>query len=374
MMRMLNLGVVPLIVLAVGVARAEDGPAGVSFPEFAGKHFAFTEITGIGFEKGVTRRDPSDVIKVSDTCYVWYSKVTHADLPERDAALAPSGYVATVWYAASTDNGYTWEERGEALGVGKPGAFDAHAVFTPNILAANGKYYLFYTGVKPTPGRAEGGFANNSTNDFTAIGVAVSDSPDGRFARVSADPVLETSTPSVEPAAAPSKFDSYRVDDASLMVRDGKYWLYYKGRNFDDGEQGPRFTQMGLAVADKPEGPYIKQNDGNPILDQSHEVLIWAHRQGVAAYASISQTVEYAPDGIDFARVPLHAKVGPKPIAPGAFRPDLTKPVKYGRGIQWGISMRDPGGPYPYLVRWEADLSVPALGGGGGSVKKAGGD
>jgi len=33
-----------------------------------------TDLTGIGIEKGVMRRDPSDVIKVGDLYYVWYSK------------------------------------------------------------------------------------------------------------------------------------------------------------------------------------------------------------------------------------------------------------------------------------------------------------
>jgi len=33
-----------------------------------------TKLGGIGTEEGVMRRDPSDVIKVGDTFYVWYSK------------------------------------------------------------------------------------------------------------------------------------------------------------------------------------------------------------------------------------------------------------------------------------------------------------
>jgi len=35
--------------------------------------------------------------------------------------------------------------------------------------------------VKPTPGNAKGEFENNSTTDITAIGVAMSGSPDGPF-------------------------------------------------------------------------------------------------------------------------------------------------------------------------------------------------
>jgi beta-xylosidase len=88
---------------------------------------------GIGAEKGVMRRDPSDIIKVGDHYYVWYSKGT----------ISP-GYDATVWYATSRD-GRTWTEKGMALPKGEPGSWEAASVFTPNILVAEGRYWLFYT-------------------------------------------------------------------------------------------------------------------------------------------------------------------------------------------------------------------------------------
>ena len=144
-----------------------------------------------------------------------------------------SGYWGTIWYATSEDEGLTWKEEGMALGLGPEGAFDNHSVFTPNILAFEGKYYLYYTGVQPTPGNPDKEFEGNSTTDFTAIGVAVADSPDGPFKRVSNTPVIAHSE-------IPEDFDSYRVDDASLLVRDGKIWLYYKGRSIIYGKEGPK--------------------------------------------------------------------------------------------------------------------------------------
>ena len=65
------------------------------------------------------------------------------------------------------------------LGLGDEGTFDSQATFTPNIIYADGKYYMYYTGVCPTPGREDKAFENNSFNDYTNIGVAVSDTPDG---------------------------------------------------------------------------------------------------------------------------------------------------------------------------------------------------
>jgi hypothetical protein len=120
--------------------------------KFSNTEFKYDEVTGIGHEAGLTRRDPSDIIKVGNTCYVYYTKIY---------GRAP-GYWGTVWYATSIDEGYTWEEQGEILGIGAKDMFDSQATFTPNILFANGKYFLYYTGVKPTPGNENGEFENNS--------------------------------------------------------------------------------------------------------------------------------------------------------------------------------------------------------------------
>jgi len=307
--------------------------------KFSNTRFKFEKVTGIGFETGVTRRDPSDVIKVGDTYYVYYTKV-----PNAEPKYWGAGYWgASVWCAKSEDEGFSWTEVGEMLEVGEKGKWDSHAVFTPNIFYANGKYFLFYTGVKPTPGNAKGEFENNNITDITAIGVAVSDSSTGPFKRISEEPVLKVSV-------GPEKFDSYRVDDASLLYRNGLYWLYYKGRSLAGGHGGPAHTCMGVAFSQYPEGPYTKY--GKEILERSHEVLIWPEGTGVGAFASLSETFEYAPDGIDFMSDRLEAKAEERAVAPGAFRPDLTKPVVVGKGLKWGISMI-PNKHECYLIRFE---------------------
>jgi hypothetical protein len=299
---------------------------------FSRIEFKFTDIKGIGHEKGCTRRDPSDVIKVGDTYYVYYTKIY---------GRAP-GYWGTVWYATSKDEGFTWTEQGEALGVGKTGTFDSQATFTPNILFTNGNYYLYYTGVKPTPGNEKGEFENNSTTDITGIGIAVASSPAGPFLRVSNEPIVKVSP-------EPDKFDSYRVDDAVLFYRNGLYWLYYKGRARAHGVGGPTHTQMGVAFSKYPEGPFTKMD--NPILPNSHEVMLWQQGTGVGALASLSSTFEYAPDGIDFTTNKLAVKVSNRPIAMGVYRPDLTDRSVSAAGIHWGISMV-VNGDECYLTRY----------------------
>lgn len=150
----------------------------------------------------------------------------------------------------------------------------------------------------------------------------------------------------------PEKFDSYRVDDASLLYRNGLYWLYYKGRSRIHGQGGTLFTEMGVAYARQPAGPFTKYD--RPLLPGSHEVLIWPQGTGVAALASKSSTFEYAADGIDFLSDRLEVKVENRPIAPGAYRPDLTRPVTEGKGLHWGISMVH-NGPEAYLVRYTVE-------------------
>ena len=301
--------------------------------KFEKVEFTYEKVPGIGHEKGCTRRDPSDVIKVGDTYYVYYTKVY---------GRGP-GYWGTLWYATSKDGGFTWKEQGQILGIGKKGAFDSQATFTPNILYANGKYYLYYTGVKPTPGNKEGAFENNSTTDITAIGLAISDAPSGPFTRLSHEPILKVSP-------EPDKFDSYRVDDAVMMYRNGLYWLYYKGRGRANGSSGPLHTQMGAAFSKYPEGPFTKLD--SPILSGSHEVMLWQQGMGIGALASLSSTFEYAPDGVDFMSHKLAVKVENRPIAMGVFRQDLTDPTVRGEGLKWGISMV-LNGDECYLIRCE---------------------
>lgn len=302
-------------------------PTALSEDEFT-TTFAYTPILG-GYEEGVTRRDPSPVIAVDGRYHVWYSHATH------DA----SGYFAEVWHASSPD-GHQWHEQGLAVGTGDAGSWDDNGVFTPTILVAQGRYFLFYTAV-PAP------FSQDPPTP-TGIGIASADSPDGPWTKLASNPVL---TP-----GEPGQWDSCRVDDACLVVRGGQYWLYFKGRELT---KSPSQTKMGVAIADDPTGPYRK-HPANPVIASGHEVCVWPHREGVAAMLMPTgpegNTVQYSPDGIDFT---VMATVEP-PKAPGPFRTDAYADVAYGRGFTWGIGQQT-GEDRPYLARFDCDLSAPPL-------------
>lgn len=308
----------------------------------------FSEAKGIGAEEGVMRRDPSDVIKVGDQFYVWYTKGAES-----------GGYNGTVWYATSPD-GHNWIEQGEAVARGEKGSWDGQSAFTPNILVAEGRYWLFYTGVSFYPKKKKG--------PDSKIGIAVSDSPDGPWEKLGTNPVLTNSKDK-------DQFDSHLVDDACLIVRDGKYWFYYKGRQLG---KKPRFTQMGLAIADKPEGPYVKV-ESNPVIPGNHEVLVWPQGTGVAAMIgttgpkAIARSLMYSEDGLTFTKT---HDVTDSPHAPGAYRSEAFTDSGNGERIKWGVHIgrkgkgkgKGKGKSLPFIERFDlgtqqaADIHVSPAG------------
>jgi beta-xylosidase len=286
----------------------------------------YSPAQGIGQEEGVMRRDPSDIIKVGDLYYVWYSK----------GKISP-GYDATVWYATSPD-GHVWTEKGMALAKGEPGTWEGASVFTPNIMVAEGRYWLFYSGVSRP-------FNKKPFNPDSKIGIAVSDSPDGPWERLAINPALKNSD-------NPEDFDSHLVDDACLIKRDGKYWFYYKGRQLG---KGPGQTQLGLAISERPEGPYVRVA-GNPVIPGNHEVLVWPQGTGVAAMIgttgpkAITRSIMFAEDGLNFTKTHDIINV---PSAAGAYRPEAFTDSGTGTQIEWGVHIGNLKGSLPFIERFD---------------------
>jgi predicted GH43/DUF377 family glycosyl hydrolase len=301
------------------------------FDRLAGYDFQYRRV--FPHEEGVTRRDPSPVIERDGLYHVWYSRNVAGN------ALPNHGFTATIWHATSED-GVHWEEEGEAIGRGDSGSFDECGVFTPTILATGGKYYLYYTAMP-----IEWKRYRQTTKG--AVGVAVADSPYGPWTKQPESPVLRCSDD-------PDAFDSLRVDDTCIVPRNGRYWMYYKGRQWDTS---PQLTKMGLARADDPLGPWTKY-DGNPVLNSGHEVCVWPHGDGVACLVSDSglqgNTLQYSDDGIHFWKA---ADADP-PKAPGPYRRDDFRDG-YGPGITWGLCVGDAGTDWPSLLRFDCRLESP---------------
>jgi predicted GH43/DUF377 family glycosyl hydrolase len=261
-------------------------------------------------------------------------------LPKRAGNVRPNhGFTATVWHATSAD-GLKWTERAEAIGRGDGDAFDACGVFTPTVCVANGRYYLYYTAMPSE-------WPRNQDTARSAIGVAVADEPSGPWTKHDANPILTCSDD-------PSAFDSLRVDDTCILARDGAYWMYYKGRRWDETSLK---TKMGVARADDPLGPWSK-HDANPVVPSGHEVCVWPHGDGVGCLVSDrgpeANTLQYSDDGVHF----WTAASADPPHAPGPYRADAFDPGS-GPGITWGLCIGGGHTDWPYLARFDCDLTPP---------------
>jgi beta-xylosidase len=313
-------------------ASAEESTAAA---EFGTANLTRIDLTGIGLDTGVMRRDPSDIIKVGDLYYLWYSK-----------GQISTGYDATIWYASSPD-GINWTEQGEALTKGETGSWEGASVFTPNILIAEGRYWLFYTGTSRP-------YTKKSFSPDSKIGVAVANSPDGPWERVSDQPVLKNSSD-------PTQFDSHLIDDACLIVRNGKYWIYYKGRQLGEG---PAETKMGVAIAEHPAGPYVKYKN-NPVIPGNHEVVVWPQGTGVAAMIgerapeALQNSVVYSEDGFNFSKT---HDVKDHPWAAGTYRPEAFTDSNLGEPVKWGVEIGNaPGRALPFIRRFNIDWSESSM-------------
>ena len=116
-------------------------------------NFKYTRLKGFDYhdhDGRVSRRDPSRVIRANGKYYVWYAR-RHTSAPPRGAGKGTETIPSTdwdlseIWYATS-DDGFTWQERG--IAVPRPPKPQAgwRSVSTPDMLVWKGRYYLYYQG------------------------------------------------------------------------------------------------------------------------------------------------------------------------------------------------------------------------------------
>ena len=297
--------------------------------ELTTPNYRITKLEGIGYDERFGRQDPSNVIKVGETYHIYTSKF---------AGNTP--YTGVIGHAISTD-GIHWKEHADALTKGPADAWDNCGVLTPYVMAYQGKYYLYYTSSRKLPGEP---WAIRGPNNGRHIGLAVADSPSGPWRELS------------EPVLSPGKegeWDSYLVDDAHVIVREGKFWLYYKG---GDIKVTADTTRWGLAISDSPAGSFVKVKD-NPLIG-GHTVCVWPHREGVAALIDNAgperYTVQWSTDGIHFKRA---AKLKYVHTGCGPYDPDAFNNTRQGRGITWGVAQDRQQGKM-CIVRFDLDLEV----------------
>ncbi len=331
--------------------------------------FRYQLVRGLGYQKGIVRRDPSCIIEVDGIYYVWYTRGAHPCPPvghERatDTLPAMPWDLTDLWYATSSD-GINWQEQGPAVERGPAGSYDERSIFTPDVLADDGRYYLVYQ-VTQAP-------TYRSTPE--SIAIAWADSPTGPWTKSPAPVVEPDPSGEVDLRAHPEQatvqgtFDSLRVHDPALLFRENRYWLYFKGEGIGHSNME---SKWGVAIADDPLGPYVK-SPLNPITNSGHEVMVWNYAGGVGALLTRcgpeKNSIQFAADGINFE---VKSTIISPPQAAGALRVSESENTNPLSGLSWGLSHvttysthttlqgRDPlaittiDEPWDFIIRWES--------------------
>ena len=123
--------------------------------------------------------------------------------------------------------------------------WDADVTHNPNVFLHAGKYYLFHMG-NHGDGKSYPTHRNNQR-----IGLAIAEHPAGPWKRMD-DPIVDITDDK-------TSFDSLCVTNPAACIRpDGGVLLLYKAvRYVRDKEMGGE-VRYGVALADRPDGPYVK--------------------------------------------------------------------------------------------------------------------
>lgn len=300
------------------------------------------------YEEGVVRRDPSALIKYDGKYFVWYSRSTGAtdgfagDI-EKEKVFPWDR--CDVWYATSQD-GLTWKEEGPAVTRGEKGSYDDRSVFTAEILAHEGKYYLTYQTVKSP-------YTVRVKNE---VGIAWADTPYGPWHKSEA-PILSPADNGVWAGEEDNRFkverkgdfDSHKVHDPCLLYFNDKFYLYYKGEQMGEAiTWGGRQIRHGVAIADSPLGPYVK-SPYNPISNSGHEICVWPYNGGIASLITTDgpekNTIQWSPDGINF---DIMSVIKGAPHAIGLNRNLDTESEPFS-ALAWGLTHKYKNDDYQYI-------------------------
>ena len=163
--------------------------------------------------------------------------------------------------------------------------WDGDMTHNPNIVQRNGKYLLYYIG-----NYGDGKYPTHRNHD--RIGVAIADKPEGPWQRFDA-PVIDVSTNATE-------FDSLCVANPAAAVRpDGGLIVIYKAVPIVPGKLMGGDVRYGVAYAEQPEGPYVKQRchifeaDGTASHQWmlAEDPFIWCSKQHGNYYYAVARDV-----------------------------------------------------------------------------------
>ena len=150
-------------------------------------------------------------------------------------SLDPARMVFVVGAAESTD-GFVWKRRGEILGPGDPGRFDEGGVGTRHVIRDNGRWLMFYEGVR--------------RDGYRSIGLAESFDGLGWARCPGGEPGGAVFAHAPEGSGA---WDAFAVGTPCVVpAGDGSFRMYYVGANETAGgfaDELGKCHQIGLAMS-----------------------------------------------------------------------------------------------------------------------------
>ena len=145
------------------------------------------------------------------------------------------GLSIQIGYATSTD-GIIWNELPfPVLTTGSGGDFDAQDLKSLDVLHDDTEYKMYYTAT--------------NTSGMPRLGLATS--PDGIiWTKYEQNPILEL--------GQPGSWNEYRSHNASVIKRDGLYYLWFTGSNSN--------SDVGVGLAYSNDGIYWEEDQDSPVL------------------------------------------------------------------------------------------------------------
>jgi predicted GH43/DUF377 family glycosyl hydrolase len=165
-------------------------------------------------------------------------------------------YHSEIGYAVADHPGAAYEFKGTVFrGAADPDAWDRDMVHNPWIIQHERKFYMYYTG-----NCGDGTFPSHRYNQ--RVGLAVADDPAGPWSRLGQP---------LAPATPGSWNELVSCNPSVCRMPDGRFIMLYRTCSNPDN---PRFhgdIMLGVAFADKPEGPFIRHP--KPIFRKEDEAF-----------------------------------------------------------------------------------------------------
>ena len=166
-----------------------------------------------------------------------------------------------IAYAVADDPFGPYKHVNVALPARGKEFWDGTTTHNANIQYHNGKFYLFYMG-----NTGDGVYPTHRNNQ--RVGLAIADKPEGPWTRFD-KPIISITDDK-------KSFDSLCVTNPAGVFRpDGSVLVIYKAVEYVEGKLMGGKVRYGAAIAQQPEGPYLKQADAHIFEDPDKNSKEW---------------------------------------------------------------------------------------------------